>query len=63
MHGSIYLYLKTEGELQRRIRDWMWRTFGFFLVLYLFTTIYTLVDIPKATANFRLHPRAWGWSC
>ena len=60
MHGSIYLYLKTEGELQRRIRDWMWRTFGFFLVLYLFTTIYTLVDIPKATANFRLHPWAWG---
>ena len=28
MHGSIYLYLKTEGELQQRIRAWMWRTFG-----------------------------------
>src|SRR5688572_299351 len=23
MHGSIYLYLKTEGELQQRIRKWM----------------------------------------
>lgn len=60
MHGSIYLYLKTDGELQDRIREWMWRTFGIFLVLYVFTTIYTLVDIPLATANFRLHPWAWG---
>jgi len=60
MHGSIYLYLKTEGELQRRIHEWMWRTFGIFLVFYLFTTIYTLVDLPSATANFRLHPSAWG---
>jgi cytochrome d ubiquinol oxidase subunit II len=31
MHGSIYLYLKTEGELQQRIHGWMWRTFGLFL--------------------------------
>ena len=60
MHGSIYLYLKTEGDLQRRIYEWMWRTFGIFLVLYLFTTIYTLVDLPLATTNFRLHPSAWG---
>jgi cytochrome d ubiquinol oxidase subunit II len=62
MHGSIYLYLKTEGELQQRIREWMWRTFGIFLVFYLFTTIYTLVDpaiAGLATANFRLHPWAW----
>jgi len=59
MHGSIYLYLKTEGELQQRIREWMWRTFGIFLVLYLFTTIYTLVDVPLATRNFREHPWVW----
>src|SRR5436190_1985629 len=25
MHGAIYLYLKTEGYLQRRVHDWMWR--------------------------------------
>ena len=59
MHGSIYLHLKTEGELQQRIREWTWRTFGIFLVFYLFTTIYTLADLPLATANFRLHPQAW----
>lgn len=59
MHGSIYLYLKTEGDLQRRIHGWMWRAFGIFLVFYLFVTIYTLVDVPLATRNFREHPWAW----
>jgi cytochrome d ubiquinol oxidase subunit II len=60
MHGSIYLYLKTEGDLQRRIQGWMWRTFGVFLVAYLFVTIATLVALPHAHANFTGHPWMWG---
>jgi cytochrome d ubiquinol oxidase subunit II len=59
MHGSIYLYLKTEGDLQRRIHGWMWKTFGVFLVFYIFTTILTLVDVPLATRNFRQFPWVW----
>jgi cytochrome d ubiquinol oxidase subunit II len=59
MHGSIYLYLKTEGELQRRVHGWMWRTFGFFLVLYMFTTIYTLATMPRAIRDFAAMPWAW----
>jgi len=59
MHGSIYLYLKTTGDLQKRIHGWMWRTFGVFLVLYLLTTIYSLVQIPNATRNFNAHPWVW----
>jgi len=59
MHGSIYLYLKTEGELQQRVHEWMWRTFGFFLVLYILTTIFTLVAMPLATHNFDEHPWVW----
>ncbi|MRR52793.1 MAG: cytochrome d ubiquinol oxidase subunit II, partial [Rhodocyclaceae bacterium] len=59
MHGAIYLYLKTEGDLQQRIQRWMWRTFGLFLVLYLFTTVYTLVRVPLATRNFNEHPWVW----
>jgi len=59
MHGTIYLYLKTEGDLQRRIHGWMWKTFGIFLVFYLFVTIFTLVDVPLATRNFRAHPWVW----
>jgi len=59
MHGAIYLHLKTEGELQKRLHRWQWRCFGFFLVLYLFTTVYTLVEIPLATRNFSRHPWVW----
>ena len=59
MHGSIYLYLKTEGELQTRIHGWMWRAFGVFLVTYMLTTIFTLAQVPHATDNFRQLPLAW----
>ena len=33
--------------------------FGFFLVLYMLTTITTLAGLPQATSNFRLHPWCW----
>jgi cytochrome d ubiquinol oxidase subunit II len=59
MHGSIFLYLKTEGELQARLQGWMWRTFGFFLIMYILVTIYTLVDMPQVTRHFREFPLAW----
>jgi cytochrome d ubiquinol oxidase subunit II len=59
MHGSIYLYLKTEGDLHKRVRGWMWTTFGWFLVLYVLNTMYTLVMIPHATGNIRMHPWTW----
>ncbi len=59
MHGSIYLYLKTEGELQERIHGWIWRTFGFFLILYMAATIFTLVAVPHAIRNFQNMPLAW----
>src|SRR3954451_8298807 len=59
MHGAIYLYLKTEGELQQRMHAWMWRGFGFFLTTYLLVTIMTLVLIPRATKIFVEHQWAW----
>jgi cytochrome d ubiquinol oxidase subunit II len=59
MHGSLYLYLKTEGALQERVHHFIWRTFGFFLVLYLLTTIYTLAEMPQAVRNFHAVPAAW----
>jgi cytochrome d ubiquinol oxidase subunit II len=58
MHGGLYLYLKTEGEFQERLRDWLWRSWGVFLVLYMLTTMYTLAMIPRATANFE----RWPWA-
>jgi cytochrome d ubiquinol oxidase subunit II len=59
MHGAIYLYLKTEGELQSRIQTWMWTTFGIFLVVYMLVTIFTMVSIPHVTDNLKLYPWTW----
>jgi cytochrome d ubiquinol oxidase subunit II len=59
MHGAIFLYLKTEGELQQRVRGWMWRTFWVFLGLYLLATAATLLFVPHATRNFERWPAAW----
>lgn len=58
MHGGLFLYLKTEGDFQARLRDWMWRSWGFFLVAYMLTTMYTLALVPRATANFE----HWPWA-
>ncbi len=59
LHGSIYLYLKTEGELQKKIHHWMWTTFGIFIVFYMLTTIVTLVTLPLASANLVKFPLTW----
>ena len=59
MHGSIYLYMKTEGELQQKIKNWMWKTFGIFMSLYVLTTIVTLIKLPAVTRNFETMPIAW----
>ncbi|MCC7388787.1 MAG: cytochrome d ubiquinol oxidase subunit II [Phycisphaerales bacterium] len=59
LHGAIYLYLKTEGELQQRVERWIWRAFGLFLVAYVLTTMFTLVKVPRAVQNFEHHPWLW----
>ncbi len=59
MHGSIFLYLKTEGDLQKRVHRYVWRTFGLFLVLYLITTMFTLVEVPAAVENFKQFQWLW----
>jgi cytochrome bd ubiquinol oxidase subunit II len=60
MHGSIYLYLKTEGEMQKLAYPWMWRTFGFSLIFYMLSTIFLLSIMPQAVQNFHNHP--WSWA-
>ena len=59
MHGSIYLYLKTSGELQIKIKRWMWTTFWVFLGCYVLTSVVTLIKIPAVTKNFETMPLAW----
>jgi cytochrome bd ubiquinol oxidase subunit II len=59
MHGSIYLYLKTEGELQKRIHGWMWTTFGIFLVMYILSTIFTMTTSRPSIEKFQNYPWIW----
>lgn len=60
LHGAVYLYLKTEGDYQRRIKGWIWPLTGIFGVLYMLTTIVTLITLPHATENFKHYPLVWG---
>lgn len=59
MHGAIYLHLKTEGELHARLKEVVWTLFGLFLVLFLIQTMWTLVEVPRATVNFRTSRWLW----
>ncbi len=62
MHGSIYLYLKTEGELQARIYGWMRRSFFAFLAAYAFVTIVTLRHDPARGRRTSRSIPGPGWS-
>lgn len=55
MHGGIYLYLKTEGDFQKRLEPVIWKLFFAFLALFLVVTIWTVITIPSATATLREH--------
>ncbi len=59
LHGLLFLYLKTVGDLQAKIARWIWTAWGLFLVLYLVTTIVTLVVHPAAAKNFQDMPWAF----
>jgi cytochrome d ubiquinol oxidase subunit II len=56
LHGALFLYLKAEGPVQDRLATAVWHIWGTFLVLYLLATIYTLLVVPGAAANFRHYP-------
>jgi cytochrome bd ubiquinol oxidase subunit II len=59
MHGSLYLHLKTTGELHERIGRWLGRTYGAFVTVYVLTSAATLWLIPRATAFFQTYPATW----
>lgn len=56
MHGSIYIVLKTEGSLQERLKKWVPNTMIFFILLYIFTTIATLLFIPHMVDTIKRIP-------
>ncbi|MBD3401287.1 cytochrome d ubiquinol oxidase subunit II [candidate division GN15 bacterium] len=56
MHGAIYVVMKTEGELQEKIRGWINNTIIFFIICYATTTMMTLLYVPHMTDNIRENP-------
>jgi len=55
MHGAIYLTLKTEGELQLRIRGWLMnKIYPCAFVCYALVTVYAWISIPHASGSPRV---------
>ncbi len=46
MHGSIYILMKTEGELHDRVRKWTHPCMIFFIIAYAVATMATLIYMP-----------------
>jgi cytochrome d ubiquinol oxidase subunit II len=56
MHGAIYLAMKTEKALQKRIRTWAKQAIGVFIAMYLITTIVTWIVMPHMTYKIKQDP-------
>jgi cytochrome d ubiquinol oxidase subunit II len=56
MHGAIYSVMKTEGELQAKLRRWVNNAIIFFAICYVTSTMATLIYYPHMVENFRSAP-------
>ncbi|MDB6081033.1 MAG: cytochrome d ubiquinol oxidase subunit 2 [Chlamydiia bacterium] len=56
LHGALFLNMKTEGELQRRIQSWLQNILLLFFFLWATITILTLIFEPGMAEIFRNNP-------
>lgn len=56
MHGSIFLVMKTEDELQIKVKAWVNNSIIFFVICYVTTTMATLIYYPHMAAHFKENP-------
>lgn len=56
MHGAIYVVIKTEGELNAKARRWAQNGIIFFVIMYVVTTMVTLLYVPHMTEYIKAHP-------
>ncbi|MDR1729003.1 MAG: cytochrome d ubiquinol oxidase subunit II [Acidobacteriota bacterium] len=54
LHGALYLNLKTEGELQERVRGWIKKVLVAAVLVWALVTVYTWVAVPAASG--------WPWA-
>ena len=56
MHGSIYILMKTEGELHDKMRRWVNPAIIFFIMAYAVCTMTTLIYMPHMTELIKERP-------
>jgi cytochrome d ubiquinol oxidase subunit II len=56
MHGAIFLVMKTDGELNVRVRGWVRPTIVAFTLMYVMQTLATLLYVPRLAEPFRTQP-------
>jgi len=56
MHGAIYLALKTENELQVKVKSWVNNTIIFFVICFVTSTMATLIYYPHMISHFKEQP-------
>lgn len=56
LHASIYLALKTEGELHQQVRGWVKNSMIFYFVSYAVLSISTFIFAPQMAAKFQSMP-------
>ncbi len=56
MHGTIYVAMKTEGELQNTLKGWINNTIIFFVITYVTITNATLIYYPSMSQHFVDYP-------
>ncbi len=56
MHGTIYLAMKTEGDLHLKLRNWVQRSMIVFFVFYFLTTCATLIYMPFMAEKMKMYP-------
>jgi len=56
MHGSIYLYMKTDGDLQTKVKNRVNNTIIFFVICFVTATMATLIYYPNMVNHFKEFP-------
>ena len=58
LHGVMFLYLKTIGDIRDRLSKWMWHFWGVFLFVYVLVSMMTLIENPHVVAGIKQAPWA-----
>lgn len=56
MHGAIFLIMKTDGRLMAKLYRLLKGAIAAFVLLFIVTTIYTLLYLPHLSSNMRENP-------